>query len=84
VHAPADREQLGPGRGGLRVLFGLGTTIIAAEIAGRACLAVELDPRYVDVAVRRWQAFTGEAAVLERDGRPFAVIAEDRLPMAGV
>jgi DNA modification methylase len=73
-----------PGEAVYEPFSGSGTTIIAAEMAGRACHAVELDPRYVDVAVRRWQAFTGEAAVLERDGRPFAAIAEDRLAEAGV
>ncbi|MEE3101320.1 MAG: site-specific DNA-methyltransferase, partial [Pseudomonadota bacterium] len=44
---------------------GSGTTLIAAETTGRACLAMELDPAYVDVAVRRWEAFTGKAAELE-------------------
>ena len=57
---------------------GSGTTLIAAETTGRACLALELDPAYVDVAVRRWQAFTGEDAVLEGSGRPFAEIASER------
>ena len=47
---------------------GTGTTIIAAEQLGRRCLAIELVPRYVDVAVRRWQEFTGRRAVLERTG----------------
>lgn len=47
---------------------GTGTTIIAAERLGRPCLAVELVPQYVDVAVKRWQDFTGKAAVLERTG----------------
>ena len=46
---------------------GSGTTIIAAEITGRTCHAVELMPQYVDVAVERWQAFTGETARLETD-----------------
>ena len=54
---------------------GSGTTIIAAETTGRACLALELDPAYVDVAVRRWEAFTGTEAVLDGTGRPFAEIA---------
>jgi len=63
---------------------GSGTTIIAAEITGRACHAVELDPCYVDVAVRRWQAFAGNAAVVERDGRALAAVADERLPMADV
>lgn len=45
---------------------GTGTTLIAAEKLGRGCLAVELVPQYVDVAVQRWQDFTGKAAILER------------------
>jgi DNA modification methylase len=73
-----------PGEAVYESFSGSGTTIIAAEIAGRACHAVELDPRYVDVDVRCWQAFTGRQAVLERDGRPFAAITEDRLAEAGV
>ncbi len=47
---------------------GTGTTIIAAEKLGRRCFAVELVPQYVDVTVKRWQEFTGKAAVLERTG----------------
>jgi DNA modification methylase len=54
---------------------GSGTTIIAAEMTGRRCYAIELSPAYVDVAVKRWEAFTGETATLEGDGRTFAEIA---------
>lgn len=50
---------------------GSGTTIIAAEQSGRRCLALEISPAYVDVAVRRWQTFTGKVAVLERTGEFF-------------
>lgn len=50
---------------------GSGTTIIAAEQTGRRCYAMELSPQYVDVAVRRWQQFTGKTAVLESTGHPF-------------
>lgn len=50
---------------------GSGTTIIAAEMTGRACYAAELSPAYVDVAVQRWQAFTGEVARNESTGIPF-------------
>lgn len=57
---------------------GSGTTIIAAEMTGRACYAIELSPAYVDVAVRRWQEFTGEKAVLEGTRRAFVQIASDR------
>lgn len=44
--------------------MGSGTTLIAAQTIGRICLGIELNPAYVDVAIRRWQAFTGETAVL--------------------
>jgi len=59
--------------------LGSGTTLIAAEQTGRACLGVELDPIYVDVAVRRWQAFSGKRAVLEGDGRDFDAVEQERL-----
>jgi DNA modification methylase len=57
---------------------GSGTTLIAAELAGRVCHAIELDPIYVDVAVRRWQAFTGKAATLEESGESFSSVADRR------
>ena len=50
---------------------GSGTTIIAAEQTGRRCYAMELSPQYVDVAVRRWQQFTGKRATLEATGAEF-------------
>lgn len=50
---------------------GSGTTIIAAEQTGRRCYAMELSPNYVDVAVRRWQNFTGKRATLEATGAAF-------------
>ena len=58
---------------------GSGTTIIAAEMTGRRAFAIELNPLYVDVAVRRWQEFTGETAILEADGRSFAQVEADRI-----
>ena len=57
---------------------GSGSTIIAAETAGRVCLAMDIDARYIDVAVRRWQAFTGQAAVLAGEARVFDDIATAR------
>jgi DNA modification methylase len=57
---------------------GSGTTIIAAEMTGRICHAIELSPAYVDVAVRRWQAFTGKTAALEASGRTYAEAADER------
>jgi DNA modification methylase len=56
--------------------LGSGTTLIAAETCGRRCLAVELSPTYADVAIRRWQAFTGLTAVRAGDGQPFAAPAD--------
>jgi len=57
--------------------LGSGTTIIAAEKLGRACYGCELSPKYVDVIVRRWEAFTGSNATLERDGRTFKKVEGD-------
>jgi hypothetical protein len=59
--------------------LGSGTTLIAAESTGRVCLALELDPLYVDVAVRRWQAFAGKQAILIADGRAFDAVASEQL-----
>lgn len=57
---------------------GSGTSIIAAQSCGRICHAMELDPAYVDVAVLRWQEFTGRQAVLEADGESFADVSTRR------
>ena len=58
--------------------LGSGTTLVAAERTGRVCLGIELDAKYVDVAVTRWQTLTGKQATLEGDGRTFAEIARRR------
>jgi DNA modification methylase len=47
-------------------------------MTGRSCFAIEIDPAYVDVAILRWQAFTGEDAKLDQDGRSFAEVAAER------
>ena len=67
-----------PGQAVYEPFAGSGTTIIAAEMTGRACHAIELNPVYVDVAIRRWQAFTGKTAALEATGCSLAEIAEQR------
>lgn len=67
-----------PGQAVYEPFSGSGTTIIAAEMTGRHCYAIELNPAYVDVAVKRWQEFTGQAATLEGDGRTFAGIEAER------
>src|SRR5450759_1051609 len=68
-----------PGQAVYDPFLGSGTTLIAAETTGRVCLGMELEPRYVDVAVKRWQAFTGLDACLLSDGRAFKVVAGERL-----
>jgi DNA modification methylase len=67
-----------PGQAVYEPFSGSGTTIIAAEITGRACHAIELNPAYVDVAIQRWQAFAGDKAILEGDGRTFDAVAGER------
>jgi site-specific DNA-methyltransferase (adenine-specific) len=57
---------------------GSGTTIVACEQTGRTCVAVEIEPRYIDVAVLRWQAFTSQEATHADTGRTFTETAEDR------
>ncbi len=64
-----------PGDAVYEPFCGSGSTIIAAETTGRACYAMEIDPRYVDVAIGRWQAFTGQAAVLAGEDRVFNDVA---------
>lgn len=53
---------------------GSGTTLIAAEKNGRTALLMELDPRYCDVIVKRWQEFTGKQAIHADTGKPFAEV----------
>jgi len=67
-----------PGQAVYEPFCGSGTTVIAAETSGRACHAIELDPAYADVAIRRWEAFSGKQAVLDGDARSFTEIAQER------
>jgi DNA modification methylase len=67
-----------PGQAVYEPFSGSGTTIIAGEMTARCVYAVELNPAYVDVAVTRWQDFTGQKAVLEGDGRTFEELAAER------
>lgn len=67
-----------PGQAVYDPFVGSGTTLIAAEMAGRSCLALELDPVYVDIALLRWQAFTGKQARLDATGETFTDTAAAR------
>ncbi len=62
--------------------LGSGTTLAAAELTERVCLGVELDPKYVDVIVQRWQSPSGKKATLDGDGRSFDEIAAERRKVA--
>jgi DNA modification methylase len=67
-------------RGGLVFdpFLGSGTTLAAAELTERVCLGIELDPKYVDVVIGRYQTLSGNSATLEGDGCTFREIAEER------
>lgn len=69
-----------PGQAIYDPFLGSGTTLIAAQSCGRVCLGVEIDPLFVDLAVRRWQAFTGEKATRASDGMEFDVLCQEASP----
>ena len=71
-----------PGQAVYEPFSGSGTTIIAGEMTGRCVYAIELSPAYVDVAVKRWQDFTGQTATLEGDGRAFSEVGGERCKAA--
>ena len=62
----------------LDLFLGSGSTLAAAELSDRICFGLEIDPRYCDVIVTRWQNLTGKEATLEGDGRTFAEIKAKR------
>jgi DNA modification methylase len=68
----------GPGELLYEPFSGSGTALIAAEMTGRRCFAVELAPEFVDVALQRWSAFSGRQATLDGDGRSFVEVAAER------
>jgi DNA modification methylase len=69
----AIRNSSRPGNVVLDPFGGSGTTLIAAEKSGRVARLIELDPKYVDVIVRRWENFTGQTAIRETGGDIFDV-----------
>ena len=78
----ADAIKDGSRRNGIVLdpFCGSGTVLIAAERTGRRARAIEIDPAYVDVAVRRWQAYAGKAATLDATGRTFEEVEDSRAP----
>ena len=74
----AMRNSSRPGDSVLDPFGGSGTTLIAAEKSGRTARLIELDPKYVDVIVRRWQEWSGKQATRLSDG-----VAFDALPGVG-
>ena len=62
----------------LDTFAGSGTTVLAAERVGRRGYGMEVDPRYVDVALRRWSEATGEMPIHAASGRTFANLAAER------
>jgi len=64
----------------LDVFGGSGSTLLAAEMTGRCTRLMEIEPKYVDVTIRRWQAATGKQAQLAATGRTFEEVASDREP----
>jgi len=67
-----------PGQAIYEPFMGSGTTLIASETTGRFCLGIELNPAYVDVAVQRWQQFTGQDALLDGTDQTFADLKSER------
>lgn len=78
----AIRNSSRPGDVVLDPFGGSGTTLIAAEKAGRVARLIELDPKYADVIVRRWQDWTGQQATREADGLAFDQAASDSSAIA--
>ena len=55
---------------------------VAAEVTERVCCGLEIDPKYVDVVIERWQELSGSKATLEGDGRTFDAVEKDRKKVA--
>ncbi len=76
--ADAIRDVTHPGEVVIDAFMGSGTTILAAERTKRTAYGMYIEPKYIDVAVRRWEAMTGSKAVLAETGEAFAEVAERR------
>ncbi len=80
--ADAIRDVTHPGEIVLDAFIGSGTTILAAERTKRIAYGIEIEPAYIDVAIKRWSAMTGAEAVHAETGENFAAIAARRLAEA--
>ena len=78
VFAIPMRRHTRPGEVCYEPFSGSGSQIIAGERLGRRVHAMELQPAFVDVALRRWQEATGQTATLDGDGRAFDEIVQER------
>ena len=76
--ARAIRNSSRPGNVVLDPFGGAGSTLISCDNLERKARLIEIDPRYVDVSVRRWQSYTGSKALLNSDGRSFEETAAKR------
>jgi DNA modification methylase len=63
--------------------LGSGTTLMAAEVTGRMCCGLELDGKYVDVIIARWQEATGKEAKLDGADATFREVQSQRRPAGG-
>jgi DNA modification methylase len=77
--ADAMRDCTAKGDAVLDPFLGSGTTLLAAEKLGRRGYGLEFEPRYVDVSIRRWEAYTKSEAMLDGDGRTFAEVKAERV-----
>lgn len=78
------RNNSSPGQAVYEPFSGSGTTIIACEQEGRSCHAIEISAAYVDVAVTRWEKFSGKQAILEETGETFLQVLARRRPDAHI
>lgn len=76
--ADAIRDVTAHGDIVIDAFMGVGTTILAAQRTGRIGYGIEIEPRFVDVAIRRWETLTGEQAILEDTGETFAEVGARR------
>ena len=61
------------------MFLGSGSSLIAAQQTERICFGLDIDPKYVDVAVLRWQGMSGKKATLDGDGPTFEEVGQERI-----